>query len=196
MSSTIINPPPSQPDPNHVIQSTPTKPPPEEEKQTINPEALDKIRSGMPVSAEELTLSDDAAPENTRENRPTTVSLGLGIPEGIHITVNHNLNDKFAIGGSVGTMGVINDYSVHGRYYFATSESGKISGYTQTGAHVLKNNTGVGDPFGIAISQTVGVEYRAEGGVTYNVGAGAAVDNYGQWLPAVQATIGYSFGKQ
>lgn len=135
--------------------------------------------------------------KSMREERPLTINLNAGFPNGLNLGVNYNISDKFSVGGNIGTLGIINDYSVDCRYYFAGWE--RFGLYTQTGGHLVQNNLyGLlgGNQFAGAVSQTVGLEFRARNGFTVNSDVGLAIGLAGAKvspIPAFNVGVGYSF---
>lgn len=133
-----------------------------------------------------------------RLQKPTTVYVGVGFPSGVHVGVNHSLNQKFAVGGEIGSMGIMNDYSVHGRYYFAElphdNPNQSFELYTETGAHLMERHfQASGNKCAGALSQTIGVEARNREGMTIHGGVGLSASTAGQVTPTVGFGLGYSF---
>jgi len=149
-----------------------------------------------PVKSED-SLKISATGKSMREERPLTVSGNFGIPNGLSLDVNYNINDRFSVGGGVGTVILADVYSAHGRFYFAGWE--RLGLYTETGLHLLEQK-----PFdflteqgvsGIA-TQTVGAEFRARNGFTINadIGKGMVLTNPDHFsFTSFKVGVGYSF---
>lgn len=147
---------------------------------------------------EKSSYSNDRVEITMREERPFTVSGGVGYPNGIHVGVDYNLSKKLSLGTSVGSTVMMNEYEIHGRFYPIGGKT--VSLYTETGAGLLQTNKGVFNPdpkfqYGVALSQSVGLEYRAENGLTVNASVGKAMAVTGKLaFPTVgKISVGFSF---
>lgn len=147
------------------------------------------------------TVNLSSAGRSMRVKRPLSISLGAGFPNGIYLGIDYSLSDKWAVGGSIGTARTLMDYETHGRYYFgrlerfgAYAETGLSLVHTVPGTHFLESST---LKVGGVLSQSLGVEFRARNGVTFNASAGAGYaagqDLRPTLVPVVKLGIGYSF---
>jgi hypothetical protein len=133
-----------------------------------------------------------------REERPFTVSGGIGYPNGLQLGLDYNINKQFSLGGSAGTSIAMNEYELHGRFYPVGGKN--ISLYTETGGGLIQSNKNFFNKhpdfkYGMAVSQSIGLEYRADNGLTVNGSIGKAlVVNGDLGCPTVgKVTVGWSF---
>ncbi len=133
------------------------------------------------------------AETTAREERPLVLAGGFGGVEGKHASVHYNLSDKTAIGGSYGRIdadGVgINSYTLDLRQYVASEKNWGI--YLQPGVHALQNTSGMGKEWGAAGSAQLGLEWRTNSGITFNVFGGGMIDSFNK---KVSPTAGFSVG--
>jgi hypothetical protein len=126
-----------------------------------------------------------------REERPLTIAGGMGGIEGRHASLHYNLTDKTSIGataGSINADGVgIGSYGLNLRQYVASEKNWGI--YVQPGVHALTTPDGV-KPAG---SGQLGLEWRTNSGITFNVFGGGAYTAGDKLRPTAGFSVGLSF---
>jgi hypothetical protein len=154
-----------------------------------------KNNDGAAYSSDYVCIKSESS---MRTERPFTVSGGIGYPNGLHLGIDYNFTEKFSAGASAGTTVAMNEYELHGRFYPVGGQN--ISLYTETGAGLIQSNKNMFNKhpdfnYGIALSQSIGVEYRADNGLTINGSIGKALVVNGELgCPTVgKITVGYSF---
>ncbi len=126
--------------------------------------------------------------KTAREERPLTIAAGMGGIEGKHASVHYNLSDKTALGGSVGTITEgVTSYTLDARHYVAGEQNWGI--YVQPGVHALSTPDGVK----AAGSGQLGLEWRTNSGITFNVFGGGAYTQGDKLRPTAGFAIGLSF---
>ncbi|MBM3269314.1 MAG: hypothetical protein FJZ01_16860 [Candidatus Sericytochromatia bacterium] len=128
------------------------------------------------------------AEKTAREERPLTIAAGMGGIEGKHASVHYNLSDKTAIGGSVGTITEgVTSYTLDMRQYVASEKNWGI--YVQPGVHAISSPLGTK----AAGSAQLGLEWRTNSGITFNVFGGGAYMQDDKLRPTAGFSIGLSF---
>lgn len=128
-----------------------------------------------------------------REERPLTLAGGMGGIEGKHVSLHYNISDKTSVGGSYGRIDAdgigVNSYTLNMRQYVASEQNWGI--YVQPGVHALQNTSGYGKEWGAAGSAQLGLEWRTNSGITFNVFGGGVIDSFEK---KVNPTAGFSIG--
>lgn len=160
------------------------------------------IFSAYAAQAEEIT---------NRETRPNSVTLGAdfgfltfspltGAPL-LSLDYNRMINKNFSVGINVKTIVLINSINLSGRYYFNLIDSKSSEVYIQTdiGYNTIPSSstnpesTKSSSNVFISLNPTIGYEFRADNGFTFNVDAGPYF-SYGSGIMILPVKAGVKLG--
>jgi hypothetical protein len=139
---------------------------------------------------------------SVRERRPLTTALVVGAPGGAGLEVSFNTSDRTAFGGHATTWIAVTEAALFGRYFLLAGERAGL--YAEGAVRAYYAPLLFGErKLAPGLGGLVGAEWRAEGGFTAGLAAGAtltwvplgAESEQGQVIPvpSVALRLGYSW---